>query len=242
MFSEELGVFRAAVETMLTTLKVREVPPEHLETKLKEIAERHLDLTAKLHELSRSNEEPEVAEKREQAAEVIEQGDYEQAEALLAEAVTIDRDRIDQQQDAIDRSKLSIAVTIAQQGELERTRLNYRKAAGHFAEAADRVQSFDSDAAVEYLSKQASVLNDQGREFGDNLALVEAIGIYRAVLDKQPRDSLPAKWAATQNDLGNALWTLGSRESGKARLEEAVSAYRDAFGGKAPRERALRLG
>ena len=32
----------------------------------------------------------------------------------------------------------------------------------------------------------------------------------------------------TQNNLGNALWRLGERESGTARLEEAVAAYREA--------------
>ena len=33
----------------------------------------------------------------------------------------------------------------------------------------------------------------------------------------------------TQNNLGNALWTLGEREDGTARLEEAVAAYRAAL-------------
>ena len=33
----------------------------------------------------------------------------------------------------------------------------------------------------------------------------------------------------TQTNLGLALWTLGKRESGTARLEEAVEAYRDAL-------------
>jgi len=33
----------------------------------------------------------------------------------------------------------------------------------------------------------------------------------------------------TQNNLGNALSSLGERESGTARLEEAVSAYREAL-------------
>jgi len=33
----------------------------------------------------------------------------------------------------------------------------------------------------------------------------------------------------TQNNLGNALSTLGERESGTARLEEAVAAYRAAL-------------
>jgi hypothetical protein len=36
-------------------------------------------------------------------------------------------------------------------------------------------------------------------------------------------------WATTQNNLGGALETLGERESGTARLEEAVTAYRAAL-------------
>ena len=33
----------------------------------------------------------------------------------------------------------------------------------------------------------------------------------------------------TQNNLGLALWRLGERESGTAKLEEAVAAYREAL-------------
>jgi hypothetical protein len=40
---------------------------------------------------------------------------------------------------------------------------------------------------------------------------------------------VPLDWAMTQNNLGNALWRLGERESGTARLEEAVSTYREAL-------------
>ena len=40
---------------------------------------------------------------------------------------------------------------------------------------------------------------------------------------------MPLDWAGTQNNLGNALSSLGKRESGRARLEEAVAAYRAAL-------------
>ena len=40
---------------------------------------------------------------------------------------------------------------------------------------------------------------------------------------------MPLDWAMTQNNLGIALSTLGERESGTARLEEAVAAYRAAL-------------
>ena len=43
------------------------------------------------------------------------------------------------------------------------------------------------------------------------------------------RERVPLHWAMTQNNLGNALLTLGERESGTARLEEAVAAYRAAL-------------
>jgi hypothetical protein len=39
----------------------------------------------------------------------------------------------------------------------------------------------------------------------------------------------PLDWAGTQNNFGIALTTLGRREGGTARLEEAVAAFREAL-------------
>ncbi len=43
------------------------------------------------------------------------------------------------------------------------------------------------------------------------------------------RERVPLDWATTRNNLGDALQKLGERESGTARLEEAITAYRDAL-------------
>jgi exonuclease VII small subunit len=59
--------------------------------------------------------------------------------------------------------------------------------------------------------------------------LEEAVAAYRDALEELTHERVPLDWAATQNNLGNALTTLGERESGTARLEEAVAAYRDAL-------------
>ena len=40
---------------------------------------------------------------------------------------------------------------------------------------------------------------------------------------------MPLDWAATQNNLGAALTTLGERESGTERLEQAVTTYTEAL-------------
>ena len=52
---------------------------------------------------------------------------------------------------------------------------------------------------------------------------------YREALKEWTRERVPLDWATTQNNLGNALRSLGERESGTARLEEAVAAYREAL-------------
>ncbi len=52
---------------------------------------------------------------------------------------------------------------------------------------------------------------------------------YRAALEEMTRERVPLDWAATQANLGTALSMLGERESGTARLEEAVVAYRAAL-------------
>ena len=45
----------------------------------------------------------------------------------------------------------------------------------------------------------------------------------------EPASAVPLAWAMTQNNLGTALLALGKRERGKARLEEAIAACREAL-------------
>jgi hypothetical protein len=53
---------------------------------------------------------------------------------------------------------------------------------------------------------------------------------YREALKEYTRERVPLDWARTQNNLGAALGTLGKREAGTKRLEEAAKAYRTALG------------
>jgi tetratricopeptide (TPR) repeat protein len=66
----------------------------------------------------------------------------------------------------------------------------------------------------------------EGRDKGLNLSLEVAIALARRMLETA---ATPDERGAAGNLLGNALSTLGERESGTARLEEAVTAYRDAL-------------
>jgi hypothetical protein len=51
------------------------------------------------------------------------------------------------------------------------------------------------------------------------------VSAYREALKEYTRERVPLQWAMTQTNLGTALETLGERERGTARLEEAVVAY-----------------
>src|SRR5262249_22109389 len=107
--------------------------------------------------------------------------------------------------------------------------LAYRRAASKYAEAAVLVAAVDRQKQWQFALAQAGELFSQGDEFGDNTALVESLALYRNALSLAPGSEKPLDWAMTQNNLGNALSSLGERESGTARLEEAVAAYRDAL-------------
>ena len=52
---------------------------------------------------------------------------------------------------------------------------------------------------------------------------------YAEALKERTRARVPLDWAATQNNLGHALMTLGEREGGTEHLEQAVTAYTEAL-------------
>jgi tetratricopeptide (TPR) repeat protein len=109
--------------------------------------------------------------------------------------------------------------------------LRYAEAATHFANAAAVFppKSAYEDERISYLQNQAAALFQQGDEFGDNGALLSAIEQYTQLVNLMPREREPRQWAWTQYALGLALLRLGERESGTAKLEEAVVAFREAL-------------
>jgi hypothetical protein len=48
-------------------------------------------------------------------------------------------------------------------------------------------------------------------------------------LKEWTRERVPPEWAGTQNNLGNALETLGEREGGTATLQQAATTYGEAL-------------
>lgn len=76
-----------------------------------------------------------------------------------------------------------------------------------------------------WLFEKAGEYHQRGEAKNDNQALLVAIEAYRSTLLEVPRDRFPRQWAMAQNNLANALSTLGERETGTLRLEQAIAVY-----------------
>jgi tetratricopeptide (TPR) repeat protein len=209
----DLDLNQRQIRAALDILGERNVAPERLGATLVEIAERFKALRA-----SASTQPGEDVQK------AIDAGNLAKADALLADVET-------EQRHNFDHLAVSVADTSARRGEIALTRLRYTEAARHFADAAGVFPpgSAYEDKRIDYLKREAAALARQGDEFGDISAQRSAIERYKRLLDLLSRERVPIEWAAIQNDLGNALSTLGAHESDTTHLEEAVAAFRAAL-------------
>ncbi|MFO1102433.1 MAG: tetratricopeptide repeat protein [Methylocystis sp.] len=218
--AREKGVLVEPLQAILAKFREAGVAPETIPTRFEAKADELVDLRRQLARLS--NERPELSAIRESALALIERGDFDAARAALARGREAARAlRVD--------ARRSEAELLADEARVDNLQLAYRAAASKYAEAARLVADFDSEGNVNWLLARAVELYAQGDEFEDSAALVDAVAAYRVALMKISRQRAPLQWAATQNDLGDALARLGERQSGIARLEEAVASYRAAL-------------
>ena len=160
-------------------------------------------------------------------------GSFERADQLLADAEARDLSGLEDIETLARQKRLSAADSRAQRAAAALLRVNrdgYRQAAAHYGEASRIAAVADLLKARDYLRSEASALARLGEEFGDNEALREAVNLLKTPSAAGDRSRDPLGWGTTQNNLGNALATLGGRESGTARLEEAVQAFSAAIG------------
>jgi tetratricopeptide (TPR) repeat protein len=217
---QTLSLTQGQVSHALKILGEANIPPEQLAAKLEEIAEKFKDLQQAA--AAQPGDDAKITALKAGAQKAIQDGQLGKADEVLA---AIEK----AQTEALDRLALNAAQTAAQRGDVALGRLHYVDAAQHFAEAAAKVPPGNKDERVKYLDAEASALLKQGFEFGDDTAALSAIARCRALVELLPRNASPRDWARAQNNLGFALFRLGARESGTARLEEAVVVLQEAL-------------
>ncbi|MGF1476774.1 MAG: hypothetical protein ACFB6S_14545 [Geminicoccaceae bacterium] len=215
-----------AIRGFFQTLGEAGVPPESLADRFAQIATRHFEL---LEEIRRFRvQDPEVQALKDQATIALEADppDHDLASAKLESARGLVREKRQAAAKLFADQQREEAQLVRERAAIEETRLRFAAAARFYEEAASLLPPDDEYQRWSDLVYAGLRWTDQGRDFGDNSALIEAIRVYGQALEEKTRERVPLDWAMTQNNLGDALWTLGQRESDTKRLEEAVEAFK----------------
>ena len=159
----------------------------------------------------------------ERVGERTKAGEFDRAaQEVDAALVELDQRQIEQR-DALQRARITLLEAGVDQDIL-------RRDAPAVARRVERIAAIeepnDSRRRFQVLRRRQDVFYVEGRDKGLNFSLQIAIDIARLTINCAQDNH---QRGAALNNLGNALATLGERESGTARLEEAVTAYRDAL-------------
>jgi tetratricopeptide (TPR) repeat protein len=216
--AQDKGVPVAPLRAILAMLGKVGMPDHEIPKQLEIAIEQLIEL--RFHLAKSSIDRPEFVATRHQVLGLINRGDLIGARAVLQRA------RKEAHALQLIREE---AEAIANEGLLDQLELRFRDAANKYSEAANFVAKFDVEGVWGLLMHQADALFAQGKQFGDNEALGDAIAIYRRCLTLAPRPKRPLDWATTQNSLGLALAKLGERDSSTENLKDSVAAFNEAL-------------
>ncbi len=179
--SQRFGVSDMAVTTFLRILGERKIPIEDLDSKLREIAARHLTLLKQIESLP--GEDPHVETLKKDAVEAIRAGNYPRAEVLLYQAFDADLVAARKAQDAANRRFVTAAKTKADLGQIKLSQLQYEAAAREFQAAADLVPATETRVRAQYLSAAGEASYEAGMYPAAESALFEALKIRMSAAD-----------------------------------------------------------
>jgi tetratricopeptide (TPR) repeat protein len=220
--AEHAGLQRRVIITLARRLR----PEERLDfdqaiTELERAVEIAIDVIA--HGARSSNEDALVNAVLAEVAKKIQNNDLDGGAKTIADALAeIDR-REAAQRETAQRERVALLDAAVKQHTLRRdavavaAQIEHSVAVQHATERPSWHPAFQT-RYDEYL--------EDGEAKGINFSLEVAIECARRMRDTASDEE--ARSAATLL-LGNALWTLGQRESGSARMLEAVAAYREAL-------------
>ena len=152
------------------------------------------------------------------------------------------------QQLLADHKTAGAVDTLGLLGQLQEARLEPQAAAAAYGDAAARATGLPASLRWGLALRQASALASEADDLNrmgklSNRPLSEAVRVYAAALQIQPREEAPELYTVTQNCLGNTLLRLGELEGKAELLEHSASAYKLAAGamerGRSERDWAL---
>lgn len=212
---EELGVSEAALESFYKILEAKNIPPKKHAPTLRKIAQNYLNNLKKLANLQPEDEVVKVLLTK--AEQVLKQGEFSQAEALINQAKTQELLAAKTVTANANKRLLSGAELTAQNGRLQLTQLKYLEAAKYFQEALNIVP-------VKFAVKITDYLTEMGRALYHAGQYPEAESFYQRSLE-QRKDKLGENHLKVAANLLN-LATLYEKQG---KYTQAEPLYQKAF-------------
>ena len=225
--AKELGVTQAALESFFKILEQQRVPPEDLDSKLREIAASYKRLQAQLQQFL--SEDPAVMALRQQASQALEAGDFAQVETLLRQAQERDLQAIQEQQASLKKRQLSAAATSAELGALKNIQLAYAAAAAYYRQAAAVIPKDEAIKQAEYLNYEGMAWIAAGQYADAQPPLEHALALREKVLGPEHADV-----SASLNNLAALYHTLGRYADAEPRYQRALAIGEKVFGPEHP--------
>lgn len=221
--AEELGITKAALKSFFKILEQKQVPPEHLDNTLREIANRHKQIQEKLAEFT--SEDSEINAIKKLVSEALKNGEFERAESLLNEASAHDLKAAQELSTLSEEKFLRAAASKSDNAELKKSQLAYDEASDYYQQAAKFVPETRSDVLADYLNLFGEALINAGHfnkaedPFKKSLYLrIKSFG------NEDP------KVAQSHNNLGTLYMHLGRYHEAENHLKQALSIWENTLG------------
>jgi tetratricopeptide (TPR) repeat protein len=158
---QELGVSKAALASFYKILNAQNIPPRNHAQTLRKITRTYLNNLKELASLPAEDAAVQVL--LSEAGQVLSQGEFNQAEALINQAKTQDLVAAQELPATANKRFLSAAESAAQNGRLKLAQLKYLEAADYFQEAAKIVPVRFAGKTADYLTAAGSALYEAGQ-------------------------------------------------------------------------------
>ncbi|MEC5323228.1 tetratricopeptide repeat protein [Aurantimonas sp. A3-2-R12] len=235
----ELGSTRSLIDAFLQTILDRNVPPDQWPVTLMRLAADWKNAGQRIDALSASqNLLPELGELREQALEAYRQEDVDRVWSILSEIESKEAEAYERL--LAHRSEIDAELDLRREGLVEAKHGKLAIALSTFRteEAAHLlVEILDLETAEADRFTALRRLQDEwyvrGRDKGLNLDLDISIELARIAVERATNSD---ERGAALSNMAIALASLGERERGTQRLEQAADAFKAALEGR-PRDR-----
>jgi tetratricopeptide (TPR) repeat protein len=231
--TKELDVTESALRSFFKILEQQRVPPEDLDSKLREIAASYTRLQAQLQQFL--SEDPTVIALRREASQALEAGDFAQVETLLRQAYERDRQAIQEQQVSLKKRQLSAAATRAELGALKNLQLAYADAATQYRDAAAVVPQEEALTQAEYLNEEGRAWQAAGQYADAQPPLEHALALREKALGPEHPNV-----AASLNNLAELYRAQGRYADAEPRYQRALIIWEKALGPEHPNVATVR--